>query len=618
MPKKFHSFDCLFDKCVVNYTEIMNLSMDSEAGIVEIRRIFSKKGDECAPDAPNFAFAVSRRLMLLRLIGVFLGGAGYAAALPPLNASALAFVALTPLIAFASADGRGWKAGAFGGWLWGIGWSVFAFRFLREIDPAIPWLMAPVISLWPAAFGALLPALWRNLAYSSAAEEGGFAARRQYLLNGNCFARLLNFALTAAALFTLLEWTRSRLFPWNNLGVTMWRNLPFLQLAALTGGYGINFVVAFVNAAVFAAARCRFRNGGLAVLAFAAGVLALIHLGGAIRLRSAPEMRPNWFPALLQGDLSQRRNAGIAEAEEALDVYLALSAEAAAQIPRPDLIVWPESAVPVAFRAAHPAAEKFRAGVANRLFASSIPMLIGAIDFRLDPRNRAVGVTNSALYFSGDGRLRYKYDKIHRVPFGEYVPFRAWLPESLVRRIDMNRDLLPGVNVEPVPLGERVRAGIAICYEGIFSYLTREFALRGANVLVVLSNDAWYPASSEPEQHLANAVARAVETGLAMVRCGNNGGSLVVTPRGEITQILTVPGAESRPELRRGRGFRRVSVEVPEHPVKTFYLKHGEWFIAVLTMIVAAGCAAALHHAVRRRRRRIEIRDGAASAAKAE
>ena len=133
-----------------------------------------------------------------------------------------------------------------------------------------------------------------------------------------------------------------------------------------------------------------------------------------------------------------------------------------------------------------------------------------------------------------------------------------------------------------------MRAGVAICYEGIFSYLTRAFALRGANVLVVISNDAWYPTSSEPEQHLANAVMRAVETGLPMVRCGNNGGSLVVLPTGEITQILEVPGPEKRLELRRGRGFRKLAVHVPDHPAPTFFVRFGEWILLVL----AIGCAA--------------------------
>ena len=571
-------------------------------------RFFSKNSMDEMPGEANFAFSISRRLMALRLAGLFAAGALYAAALPPLNWFFLAFFALAPLIAFASSDARSWRGGALGGWCWGLGWSLFAFRFLREIDPVIPWLMAPVISLWPAVFGALLPGLWRNLAYPLEVEFAGYGGRGKFLVEGNSFGRLLFFSLTAAALFTLLEWTRSRLFTWNDLGVAMWRDLPFLQLAALTGGYGINFMVAFFNAALFAACRGRFRFGGSAVLAFASGILLLIHLGGAIRLVNAPEPVPNWFPALLQGDLSQRRNAGSREANEALDTYLELSRQAAEHIPRPDLIIWPESAVPVAFRADHPLSERFRAGVARQLYISSIPMLIGAIDFRTEGGTRIVGITNSALHFTADGALVHKYDKIHRVPFGEYIPFRKWLPQWVISRIDMNRDLTPGVNFDPVELGKGVRAGVAICYEGVFGYLTREFARRGANVLVVLSNDAWYPESSEPEQHLANAVTRAVETGLPMVRCGNNGGSLLVTPYGEVTQILEVPGPEERLELRRGRGIARLEVEVAEQPAETFYVRWGEWFIGVLIVIVLCGAAGSFRHCRERKHILLEKR----------
>ena len=571
-------------------------------------RFFSKNSMDEIPDGANFAFSISRRLMVLRLVALFVAGALYAAALPPLNWFFLAFLALAPLIAFAASDARSWRGGALGGWCWGLGWSFFAFRFLREIDPVIPWLLAPVISLWPAVFGALLPGLWRNLAYPLEVEFAGYGGRGNFPVRGNSFGRLLFFSLTAAALFTLLEWTRSRLFTWNDLGVTMWRDLPFLQLAALTGGYGINFMVAFFNAALFAACRGRFRLGGAAVLAFASGILLLIHLGGAIRLLSAPEPVPNWFPALLQGDLSQRRNAGSREANEALDTYLELSRQAAAHIPRPDLIIWPESAVPVAFRADHPISERFRAGVARQLYVSSIPMLIGAIDFRTEGGTRVVGITNSALHFAADGTLVHKYDKIHRVPFGEYIPFRKWLPQWVISRIDMNRDLTPGSNFDPLDLGKGVRAGVAICYEGVFGYLTREFARRGANVLIVLSNDAWYPESSEPEQHLANAVTRAVETGLPMVRCGNNGGSLLVTPYGEVTQILEVPGKGERLELRRGQGIARLEVEVAGHPAETFYVRWGEWFIGVLGLIVLGGVFTAFHHCRERRRLLLEKR----------
>ena len=111
-------------------------------------------------------------------------------------------------------------------------------------------------------------------------------------------------------------------------------------------------------------------------------------------------------------------------------------------------------------------------------------------------------------------------------------------------------------------------------------------------MLLVISNDAWYPTSSEPEQHLANAVARSVETGLYSVRCGNNGGSLLISPSGVISQVLTVPGT-GLPELRRGRGIGVIEVPVPQNPQMTFYTRYGEWFTVLCGLLSLAGLVAA-------------------------
>lgn len=564
--------------------------------MLKLRKIFSREPKETAKKEPNEVRRAALRFRLLDLLGCFAGGGCFAAALPPLNWSFLALAALAPVVAVACRSR--WKFTALCGYVWGFGWSLFAFRFLREIDPVIPFLMPWAISLWPAAWAALLPFLWRNTVFPAAVELEGYESRMKFLGTAKVFGRLLVFAAGAAALYTLVEWTRSRLFPWNDLSITMWRDIPLIQLTSFTGHFGIMFTVAFSGTALGTAAAVRFRLPGVKLLLLAAAFFALLHAAGLLLyLSRVPAGRANWFPTLLQGDISQRRSANIGEAKEALDIYAALAREAMTREPKPDIVIWPESAVPVPFRAAHPVSAQFRGVVQALALSCRVPMLIGAIDFQdpLPPDGRNLKVTNSALHFDGSGKLLHKYDKIHRVPFGEYVPFRSVLPEFVIRRIDMSRDLAPGTNFNPVPLGDGVRAGVAICYEGIFSYLTRAFALRGANVLVVISNDAWYPASSEPEQHLANAVMRAVETGLSMVRCGNNGGSLVVLPTGEITQVLEVPGPGKRPELRRGRGIRTVAVSVPARPGSTFFVRFGEWFV----LLLALGCAAWWLFAVR-------------------
>lgn len=522
-------------------------------------------------------------------------GMAAAAALPPANLSFLAYITLAPVIV--AALGGGAATGFLCGWLWGMGRAWFAYAFLREINPAIPWLLAPVIALWPGCWAALLPWLWRNTLFDLGTELGGFEARSRHLREGAGALRMTLFIFGTAALFTLIEWTRSRLFVWNDLSVTQWRHPQIIQIASITGSYAVVFLIALVNGGVFALFFRRARLAALPVAIIFAGVVIFGAIRCALPAPAAPDDRPLQI-VLIQGDLSQRRHAGLDSAREALDIYRELSRRAIADYPDADLIVWPESAVPLPFfhdrnlehellLSDYGALCRDYQRTVRQLAAAGTPFLIGALDTApsLPVSGHDPGTTNSALHFDGSGRLLAKYDKIHRVPFGEYIPFRSLLPGWVISVIDMGRDLVPGNNFNPLELADGTRFGVAICYEGVFGYLTRDFARRGAQLLVVLSNDAWYPRSSEPEQHLANAVIRAVETGLPMVRVGNNGGSGVVTPHGVFTQGLVTPGGEQRPELGRGRAYG--AVEVRPRPVgvgTTIYVRFGEWFVALLAL----------------------------------
>ncbi|MBQ6352294.1 MAG: apolipoprotein N-acyltransferase, partial [Lentisphaeria bacterium] len=304
----------------------------------------------------------------------------------------------------------------------------------------------------------------------------------------------------------------------------------------------------------------------------------------------------------VQGDLSQRRHATVSQVEESLTVYEELSHRAWAKHPEADIMVWPESAIPILFISNIPrfSLKMPRGATLNARYQNIVrdlcvrhrrKLLFGALDLEFDPRKRPrkdappPGVTNSALLFDEEGNFEARYDKFHRVPFGEYIPFRQYLPDAWARMVDMGRDLVPGVPPNPLAdidmrtkQGDRcmIRPGVVICYEGVFSYVTRLLCRRGANVLIALSNDAWYPTSSEPEQHLANATLRAVECGIPMVRVGNNSGTGIVMPSGRFEQALEVPGAETRPEIRRGRGFRVLEVPVTEYPNSTVFMCIGD------------------------------------------
>ena len=537
-----------------------------------------------APPEQAVSPAIHFQRKALTYLVCFAGGTLYAAALPPLNLYIFAAVCLLPLFYFIPRS-KFFHA-VMCGWCWGLGWSLFAFRFLREIDPVAPWLLAPVMALWPALFAAGFHFISRNILLF----EGTLLKKEQPL------SRVLLLSLSGAALFVLTEWTRSRLFPWNDFSVVLWQVPLLLQVSVFTGHYGINFTVALINAAVSSAVV--FRKKYAAILLLLPVLFSTIF--GYFRLH-APEKRETvrFSPALIQGNLSQRRHASLKQAQEALDTYTNLARKLLSEGRKPDIVLWPESSIPIPFYSAFSLnlssqktdygrlAASYQYQVKNLCREFSVPMMIGALDFEeVLPGNTNPGATNSALHFDQWGVLKNKYDKLHRVPFGEYVPFRTLLPDIIVRYIDMGRDLVPGKNANPVVLSDKVRAGTAICYEGVFSYVMRNFARRGANVFIVLSNDAWYPESSEPEQHLANAVLCSVESNLPMIRCGNNGGSGIVYPDGTY-KIIDPTKKFPRPELRRGAAAQIIEVFLPKNPERTFYVRFGEWFVYLLIFFTA-------------------------------
>ncbi|MCI5779950.1 MAG: apolipoprotein N-acyltransferase [Lentisphaeria bacterium] len=519
------------------------------------------------PGVPvNEAPLVSKPCRALVAGVCMLGGMLYAASLPPWNWGFTILASLWPL--FFVARRYPWRFRLLCGWLWGCAWAVFAFQFLREIFWLLPYLMMPVIAVWGGVYTLALGWFSRKL-------DRLPAPWREVL-----------FTLTAAALFTVLEWTRSRLFVWNDFSVTMWRYPLAMRIAALTGRYGVTFLLAVGGAGLYALGR---KKAGLPAAAVALALwLAALGYGGA-KLSAPKTFRdPVTFrAALLQGDLPQMRRATLTEVNRAIAVYAELARRMLAE--RPDAVFFPECAVPVPLRGASYAAEAYRRSLSPLL---GTPLLIGTLDFAPDGSG---GMTNGALLIDREGRVAGKYDKFHRVPFGEYVPFREYLPEALIRVFDMGRDLVAGTDLHPLEVVPGVRVGCAICYEGVFSYVAAGFARNHANVLAALSNDVWYPASSEPEQHLANAVMRCVETGLPMIRCGNNGGSGVVTPEGRFTRYVGTPAP--RPELLREAAAGVVEVTLERFPEPTGFVRFGDWFVHLCLLFLALE---ALRLAVRR------------------
>lgn len=310
----------------------------------------------------------------------------------------------------------------------------------------------------------------------------------------------------------------------------------------------------------------------------------------------------------------RRENYGAASLEN-ID-----SAEAKKMLKELDLIVWPESAVPRCYyemydyeayvkeaerrsdreklarlEAQKPFGAIYRETVRKLLKdLDGKPLILGTLTFNEDPGK---GMYNSALMLK-DGKPEnskdYFYDqadiysKVHIVPFGEFIPL-AWKFPVLDKWFGLGRSLEPGKDFHPLAVKEGVQAGTLICYEDVFAYTARGQALNGANFLLVITNDAWYPESSEPEQHYINSIFRTVETRLPMVRCGNSDYSVLISHCGETVDSV-VKRYDSEGNAILSPGIKKSEagvflVRVQDEPVQTFYTRFGNVFVLLCGLI---------------------------------
>ena len=508
---------------------------------------------------PDFSFgtnAVSKAKLMTGMAHSLLaviGGMTGAMAFAPGNFPPATLLGIAILVVLAA--GSGIRGAAWYGWLWGTGLNVCSFFWLREIHPIIPFPLGMLLAIPYAVLSGFVPVLALN--------KTGMSTWRQIL----CTAGL------AGGYVLICEYSRSAILPWNYLSSTLWRVPVLLGLLPFAGPFLLSFLLAMLGIGVGLALVWRkifflLPMSVLIVSAFAAGEL--------FRSSFPAEQISEYRFALIQGDISQRRNADRREADEALDTYLKLSRNSLSQ--KADFTIWPETAVPYAIYGPGPFSGRYRRELRQLISDSRRKFLIGSLDYRAES-DTTVSSVNSAMLFDRSGTLTGTYNKMHLVPFGEYIPFRRFLPASLIQRIDMGRDLTSGNNSAPLAFeSNNLRAGMMICFEDVFPGIPRESVRRGANILLTITNDAWFPLSSEPEQHLANVVMRAVENNLYFIRVGNNGGSCVIDPTGRIGQVLQVPGSGPE-EIRRGRGWNVVKVYAPNVPRLTFYAKTGDWII---------------------------------------
>jgi apolipoprotein N-acyltransferase len=403
-------------------------------------------------------------------------------------------------------------------------------------------------------------------------------------------ARLVATSGTAGLLGAPVLWVATELlrahtlfqFPWCQLGYSQYRFLPVIQVASVAAVYGVSFVLVSSSALLaFATVERRPRHRRAAV----AGLVLLlggVWGGGTWAMgRPLPETGRTRV-GLVQGGIRQEDKWLPERAMDNIGRHLQLTDEAAARGAR--LVVWPESAVPFLYDENPGLAERLRATV----LARDIYLFFGNDDREHDPegdRRLYVG----AKLLTPEGELTLRYHKIQLVPFGEYVPMQPLFTlggrfaAKVVREVS---DFSPGSAPVVAEVDGHLVGGY-ICYEAIFPALVRGFAHAGAELLINVTNDAWYGTTSAPHQHLAMAAFRAVENRRYMVRAANTGITAVVDPWGRILEPT--------------RLFDRTVLvrEVPFIAEKSFYTRHGDIF----AQACLAAALALLAATIRRRTR---------------
>ncbi|MFZ2654933.1 MAG: apolipoprotein N-acyltransferase [Victivallales bacterium] len=576
-------------------------NIDRTAG--ELRSAELEKKSE---RAGNEWWSVSLKRKWIRILLLAGSALLFSAAFPPLNWGFLGWVAIIPLFLMVRnrTVGQAW----LDGFIWGYVWIATSFFWLREIELFLPFVTAVVLALFPAFWAAAVPFFNRYIFVPVDVHlKGSDAEREYYSQEKKNNWKQLALVLALAAWWCVLEWARTWIgtgFPWNFLAVTQWKNTPVIQICEFTGVYGLSFLLLFFNISV-ALSIDTWKNilikkkyeRPLPFLIAIASVMLCVFFGtsSSIRYNNMPD-KTKINIAVVQANIPQCRIATDEQAKYALDEYISLSELAV--LAKPDLVIWPETAVPIPYNVAGEFGLEYRCRLGKIIAGSRIPFLIGTIDFGkvygpvLRPED--IPLYNSAILLDANSNIVDTYNKIHLVPWGEFVPGGDLVPQWFKNIFDMGRNLTPGTRYTLFNLNNKVKACVNICFEDVFPEIGRRCALAGANLMIIISNDAWYPTSSEPEQHLAHAVFRAVETRRPIVRGGNNSGTCVIGLNGAIIDSLGEryderTGKTVLDPMEKKKGFANFSVEVIRDAPLTFYSKYGNVFIyACIVIFIAA------------------------------
>lgn len=367
------------------------------------------------------------------------------------------------------------------------------------------------------------------------------------------------------AVWVALEHARTHLlsgFGWNLLAYSQAPWPAAIQLAQATGSWGVSFFIVLFNVG---AARA-FQEKKKRMIVLPALIVAAVFIFGSNRLRT-PQAPGVFKIAVVQGNIPQEKKWDEAYEEEILSRYEKLTRQAASDWPR--LIIWPETAAP-----GYVGVDE---ELTQRLFTLSselqVPLLIGSPVPKLN--DGSFDFFNRAALISG-GEIIQTYDKLHLVPYGEFIPGERQLP-WLRKVLPPIGDFMPGqehtiFNIDDPLTDRRLRLAALICFEDVFPELARDFVRRGAEALVVITNDAWFGPTAAAYQHAQASAFRAVELGVPVIRAANTGWSGLIDPWGRWQHSVK---ADSGRELF-VEGFSVFGIAPGAR--QTLYTQWGDWF----------------------------------------
>jgi apolipoprotein N-acyltransferase len=382
--------------------------------------------------------------------------------------------------------------------------------------------------------------------------------------------------LWAPSIWVGLEFIRAHLltgFPWALMGHSQFNQLPIIQVTEITGVYGISFLILLVNQTVYRLFvsyypfQVRNRKWKEAVFPLILFIVTLVFGFYSISNQKQKDQQvPAMNVAVIQGNIDQSLKWDPAYQEETIRIYRDLSIES---LPRtPELIVWPETAVPFYFLNEN----RFTPGLFQLTREGGTHLLFGspAMGYRQgDPQ-----YFNRAYLLSPEGRINF-YDKVHLVPFGEYIPMKRFLP-FVGKMVQAIGDFSPGTGSYGLP-HPKGKIGVLICFETIFPELSRAYKKDGCRILVNITNDAWFGNTSAPYQHLSMLVFRAVENRIWIARAANTGFSAFIDSSGQV--IKSVPLFQTG----------GIYANIPLRGEKTIYTRHGDWLVILCGLVFLAG-----------------------------